>query len=224
MKTAKIAEIFETFQGEGIYLGERQVFVRFFGCATGCVFCDTPLSDYREYDALELKDKIAKYQDYHSLCLTGGEPLAQADFIKEFLDGFADLGVKVYLETNGILTDALAKLIERVDYIAMDFKLPSSTKRGAFWKEHEEFLKIALSKEVFVKIVVARQTTDEDISKSIEIIQRNDAGIPVVLQPNWFEADAGLIEKMEFLRERFKTSGILNVKILPQAHKLAGIK
>ena len=40
MKTY-LSEIFSSIQGEGPYVGERHLFVRFSGCHRKCVFCDT---------------------------------------------------------------------------------------------------------------------------------------------------------------------------------------
>ncbi|MCM8763078.1 MAG: 7-carboxy-7-deazaguanine synthase QueE, partial [Candidatus Omnitrophica bacterium] len=76
---AKIAEIFKSIQGEGIYQGREQVFVRFYGCNLKCQFCDTPLTHYEELRPEELLNRINIFGvDYHSLSLTGGEPLLQS--------------------------------------------------------------------------------------------------------------------------------------------------
>ena len=39
--SGRIAEVFRSFQGEGLLLGRRQVFVRLAGCSVGCRYCDT---------------------------------------------------------------------------------------------------------------------------------------------------------------------------------------
>ncbi|MHC4846455.1 MAG: 7-carboxy-7-deazaguanine synthase QueE [Planctomycetota bacterium] len=39
--TAVVAEVFRSWQGEGLLLGRRQVFVRLAGCTVGCRYCDT---------------------------------------------------------------------------------------------------------------------------------------------------------------------------------------
>jgi 7-carboxy-7-deazaguanine synthase len=224
MKRAKIAEIFESLQGEGVYAGARQVFVRFFGCNLSCVFCDTPLKRFKEYSLDDLKKKILKFNSYHSLCLTGGEPLLQADFLKDFLKEFSVFGKKIYLETNGTLVDGLLKVLDFVDIIAMDFKLPSTTGCGAYWKEHEEFLAASLAKDVFVKIVISRQTQKQDISAVCAIIKKIKPEVSVVLQPHGRDLSTRLLDRMDLFREEFLRAGIGATGVMPQMHKLAGIR
>lgn len=224
MKTAKIAEIFDSIQGEGIYSGIKQVFVRFFGCNLKCAFCDTPLEAFQEKTPDEVRGEILKYSNFHSVSLTGGEPLCQADFLKDLLPGIRALGHKVYLETNGTLPRELQKIIDDIDIIAMDIKLPSSTKGCALWPEHEDFLKAALKKEVFVKMVVTSETEIADIFRARAIIREADPCIPVILQPNWTDGCATLSDKMIFFKKEIISHGIRDVRILPQAHKAAGIK
>ena len=40
--TAHLTEVFSSVQGEGPYVGARQIFVRFYGCHRRCEFCDSP--------------------------------------------------------------------------------------------------------------------------------------------------------------------------------------
>ncbi|HMO52010.1 MAG TPA: 7-carboxy-7-deazaguanine synthase QueE [Kiritimatiellia bacterium] len=42
MPTARLTEMFSSIQGEGPYVGLRQLFVRFYGCHRRCVYCDSP--------------------------------------------------------------------------------------------------------------------------------------------------------------------------------------
>lgn len=220
-KKAKIADIFFSIQGEGIYAGSPQLFVRFYDCKWSCSFCDTRLTAYEKYTPLQLYHRVKNFrQTYHSLCLTGGEPLLQKDFLKEFLRLVKYDARTVYLETNGILADALAELIKDIDIIAMDFKLPSSTGMEKFWSEHQRFLKIALKKDVFVKIVVCAKTERQDLDQAIKLILKLKAKkIPVVLQPNFFELSRELFAKTRNL-QKYCAQRLDCVELIPQLHKV----
>ena len=175
----------------------------------------------------DLADKIAEYREpYHSISLTGGEPLLQAVFIKDFLREYKDkLRKPIYLETNGTLHGALSELIDLVDIIAMDFKLPSSTSGQSLWKEHEKFLKIACNKKVFIKAVITSGTTLNDVEKMAGIVARTDPGIPLVLQP--VTASEGIERPDEEALKLFTRTVRAKVRhpaIVPQTHKLIGIK
>ena len=227
---AKILEYFNSFQGEGKYAGVRQVFVRFFGCHMHCRWCDTPDSigdgrrEFMELTVAELAHKIRPLlSDIHSVSLTGGEPLLQVEFIKEFIPVIRESGAQVYLETSGVLHAPLRDIIDDVDIVAMDFKLPSSTQCRSFWKEHEEFLKIAAQKDVFIKAVVTSQTAEEDIRTAISLILKTDPQPLFILQPNYFDLGNGVMNRcLEFYK--YCAQELTNVRVMPQMHKMMGIK
>lgn len=224
MKIAKIAEVFKSVQGEGVYLGEVQLFIRFFGCNLSCSYCDTRLHSFQEYSLGALAEEVKNTENIHSVCLTGGEPLLQADFIKGFLEVVRPSGFKIYLETNGTLPEELRKVLPLVDIVAMDFKLPSFTGIEDYWLQHEQFLKMASQTEVFIKMVIAKNVEIHEVNRACEILLKTAARVPVVLQPNWEESDEDLLDKMIGLKKHFILAGIEDVRILPQAHKYAGIK
>ena len=99
-----------------------------------------------------------------------------------------------YLETNGICVNKLKDIIEDIDIIAMDIKLPSSAKVKDLWEEHAEFLKIAAKKEVFVKTVISKDTAREDIHKAVSLVEQVDKDMPFILQPNTFELNEGVMQ------------------------------
>ena len=78
---APISEIFSSIQGEGIFVGVRQIFIRFSGCNLDkCIFCD---EDAFETSSMTVEEVSAVVRDLskksrpHSVSLTGGEPLAR---------------------------------------------------------------------------------------------------------------------------------------------------
>ena len=122
-----VKEIFTSIQGEGPYVGYKQLFIRFFVFFLYCSYCDTnfDIKESREYSIKELIRICNENSDCHSIALTGGEPLIQTDVIKEL--GHANLSLPIYLETNGTLFNNLAEVISYVTYISTDIKLPSAT-------------------------------------------------------------------------------------------------
>ncbi len=221
---AKISEVFRSIQGEGIYAGVSQVFVRFYGCSLKCRFCDTQLSRFEEVTPPDLIKRIKPLAiNVHSLAITGGEPLEQADFLKALLNLARKENFKIYLETNGILYNKLEGLIDFIDVVSMDIKLSSSTGLEAFWQEHKSFLKIASKKDVFIKMVICLSTTEEDLTRAVNLVSQNKKKVPLVLQPDTFELDKELLNKISVFRD-IASASLEDVRIIPQIHKLTGVK
>ena len=222
---AKIAEVFQSIQGEGIYLGKEQFFIRFYGCNLNhCRFCDTRLNSFKEYESHDLFNYLrSSFHGFHSISLTGGEPLAQKDFLKEFLPLVKQVGFMTYLETNATLPEALKEVIDYIDIIAMDFKFPSSTGLRDLWQEHESFLKIASQKEVFVKAVICNSTDLADLKKATQLLSNFNQSIPFILQPNSYEINKVLMDKIQEF-QNFSLKFLSDVRVIPQMHKLVGVK
>jgi len=220
----KIAEVFDSVQGEGLYLGEKQIFVRFYGCNLGCRFCDTKLQSFMEYEPEELFQELKLYRDkYHSISFTGGEPLLQKDFLKEILKLTRKDNFKNYLETNGVLYEELQDIIEHVDFVAMDLKLPSSTGLGNFWREHRLFLQVAAQREVFVKTVICRDTTEDDFREGLRLIRETAQQAVLILQPDSNEGRRHLHDKIESFKELCRKERVTACAV-EQIHKAIGVK
>src|SRR5574337_2235520 len=134
MERATIQEIFASLQGEGPLLGERHIFVRFWGCDIGCRYCDTPaaanagdspekLCRIQKTDALDEYEEVSnpissaeltefckrfiiRGPSQPTLSLTGGEPLLYSTFLAEWLPNVRS-EFRIYLETNGIHAEAM---------------------------------------------------------------------------------------------------------------------
>lgn len=219
----RIAEIFESVQGEGIYVGERQLFIRFHGCNLKCRFCDTSFQSYQEFLPEQLFSLMNNYTgSYHSVSFTGGEPLMQKNFLKEVLKLSSRRGNKNYLETNGTLFSELEEVIADVDIIAMDIKLPSSCLHDGLWRAHRRFLQVASKKDVFIKSVICDSTNEEDIDKLISLIKEINPGVIVVLQPDSSGNPEELKAKVEYFKQKLEQEQIATCTI-PQMHKIIGV-
>jgi 7-carboxy-7-deazaguanine synthase len=226
MLRAKIAEVFFSIQGEGIYAGTGHVFIRFFGCNIKCRYCDTNINSFKEYSVAELSAKVSGLGKKHRamyLSLTGGEPLLQADFIKQFLKTFKSNKMRIYLETNGLLRAEFLKIKHLVDIVAMDFKIPSATGLHDFWTEHLQFLKSCKAKQVFVKAIVGLETKAAEIETAAKLIAKINNTIPLVLQPSHTELSQELIKEAGFWQTKARKY-LSDVRIVPQMHKLIGVR
>jgi 7-carboxy-7-deazaguanine synthase len=229
-KQARISEIFLSHQGEGPYAGSRQLFIRFYGCNLRCGYCDTYLDSYKTVDEQGLLGKVLDFEDdYNELVLTGGEPLLHAGFLTRFLPMFrSHRAMRVYLETNGTLPEDLEKVVDLVDVVSMDVKLPSSDgSESVLWDKHEKFMEIASRRELIVKAVVTDSTSMEDVKRMSLMIGGVEGDIVVVLQPATVvndlvrEADC---EMLSFFKGYIAKETGKSVVILGQIHKLMGIR
>ena len=209
---AKIKEIFESIQGEGLYVGEKQIFVRFANCNLNCAFCDTEFKENLfDLDKTELYEKI---KDYNAdlISLTGGEPLLHAGFIKEFLLEYKNkLNKKIHLETNGTLYNELSKVIDFIDVVSMDIKIESATKEKNRFLDNEKFLKCSKGK-AFIKVVFTKDIQKGEIEHILYLAKQYNA--PLILQPKTpIDVKTPFLEIYNKFYKEYK-----NVRLIPQTH------
>jgi organic radical activating enzyme len=107
-----INDVFLSWQGEGMYMGRRAIFVRFAGCnmrdvaGRFCSFCDTPYAfsphNSKVVDLEELYSTVKTQSKARVIVFTGGEPLMYPDSLSELIAAFdGEFGIQI--ETNGSL-------------------------------------------------------------------------------------------------------------------------
>ena len=100
----KVAEIFESLQGEGNNQGRPCLFIRLAGCNLSCRWCDTA---YAQQGGTETDCKVVLEQCWrknpHLVCITGGEPLLQKDALLDLLPSLSMRGIEIEIETNGTI-------------------------------------------------------------------------------------------------------------------------
>ena len=231
---SRISEVFSSIQGEGKFIGRRQIFVRFTGCNLDCNYCDTPLSrdgGYgEEFGVDELYEKINELitSDFHSISLTGGEPLLHADFIRELLEKHE---LPALLETNGSLPEEMEKLTDFIEYASLDIKLPEhgavSNWDDLFCQEIKS-VKILIEEGInsYCKLVVQPTTPTETVSLIAARIKAeidDKSEMPLVIQPvSPLDLWAGKTHKLLEISE--KAGEHLEVLTIPQVHKILNLR
>lgn len=222
MNKIAIKEIFSSIQGEGPYVGYKQLFIRFCNCNLKCNYCDTDFSannNCKEYEALELANEVNKYKDVHSVSLTGGEPLLAVEFLKEVLPL---INKKVYLETNATLADKFLEIKKYIDIVSADIKLESSTGIKDTFKLHDKFFEVCSGVKTFAKIVFDEKITDYEIEQCCSLAEKYK--LCLILQPKMSEDKMTISSEFaegifnKFLR-RYE-----NVRLIPQVHKFLNIR
>lgn len=202
----KIAEIFASFQGEGLRQGLPTLFVRLAGCNLRCRFCDTKRAlrggrDMTEAAVLRRLDALVRRRPAGWVCLTGGEPLAQD--VAGLLDGFRARGFRVQLETNGTLFQPA-----RFDWVALSPKPPAYRYDPRWRKRADE-----------VKLVVSRELTPAALAR----VRRSfPVRTPVLLQPE-SNRPASRAKALRLLNGAAR-SGLPNIRLTLQLHKIYKIR
>jgi 7-carboxy-7-deazaguanine synthase len=249
----RIAELFSGIQGEGHWVGQRQLFLRFIGCDLRCQWCDSPDSlVYKEgtesrieqtpgkrdfafssnpHEVFELAKQVANMDaklEHHSMSLTGGEPLLQANFIAQLLHNLRfrhNFAPKIFLETGGHRPDELKQVIEYLDFLSFDLKLPSSTLDKPLWNKHIEFIEVASQKQGYAKAVLTAETTDDDVRQAAELIKQNGNSFDLILQPvalipqNSNYSVPSPEQMLDWQALTVKVLGRGRVQVIPQTHK-----
>ena len=244
-----LAEIFTSFQGEGPFLGRKQIFVRTAGCNLSCSYCDT--SQFRTYRVpccrSEAKPDSGRFVEVlnpispeaamklvcrlrspglHSVSITGGEPLCQSLFVKGLAMECAAKGLPVYLETNGFSFNRFVQLIDWIDFASVDLKLPSHRPCPAqdwndLLKNEQTCLKAASDAGVttIAKIVILDSTTSEEVEKACTPLEGRD--IILVIQPATGpdRPSPGMLAHFH----QKASAHMKDVVVIPQTHKIMGV-
>lgn len=120
----RVAEVFQSIQGEGQFTGTPSVFLRTTGCNLRCWFCDTPYTSWEPEGTqrpwTEILDDVLAFDCEH-VVITGGEPLLQPNIVP--------LSVELK-NANKIITVETAGTVYRpiiADLMSVSPKLQNST-------------------------------------------------------------------------------------------------
>jgi 7-carboxy-7-deazaguanine synthase len=221
----RVNEIFLSVQGEGVHVGERTVFVRFYGCPLRCVWCDQPEAlahtGVGRFDAMTPEAVLARvrgFPDVRRVCLTGGEPvIAPTESLLWLLGELREGGYWTSVETSG------ARVVEPL-LPAIDFWTVAPKGRSAQTFEGDPVaaqlppvgrLVGALGERLQLKFVLQ---TAEDVEDAVRLLDGLGFGGRIVLQPEHEHGDGRRVFDW-WPWDRYPEA-----RLIPQAHKVAGLR
>lgn len=120
----RIAEVFQSVQGEGQFAGTPTVFVRTTGCNLRCWFCDTPYTSWDPEGVQQPWESVLQRvldNGCEHVDVTGGEPLLQPDVVS-LTHALKRAGKFVTIETAGTVYRPV-----HADLMSISPKLANST-------------------------------------------------------------------------------------------------
>jgi 7-carboxy-7-deazaguanine synthase len=221
----RINEIFLSVQGEGVHVGERTVFVRFYGCPLRCIWCDQPEAlahtGVGRFETLRPEAVLARVRAHSAVrrvCLTGGEPvIAPTEPLLWLLGELRAAGYWSSIETSGI------RVVEPL-LPAIDFWTVAPKGRSARTFEGDPVaaqlpsvrrLTEALGGRLQLKFVI--QTRD-DVEDSVRLLDGLGYRGPLVLQPEHERGDGRRIF------EWWPWDRYPEARLIPQTHKAVGLR
>jgi 7-carboxy-7-deazaguanine synthase len=195
LEKLRIAEIFHSIQGEGIWMGTPSVFVRVSGCNLRCVWCDTPYASWSpEGPTLplsEIVERVAGYECRH-VVLTGGEPMLFEPIVRLAKELKAK-GAVITIETAGTVYRDLP-----CDLMSISPKLSNSIPPYSDWRERHDKTRLdfgVLTRLVEgyncqLKFVIADQ--ERDVPEIEAILSRLPSVSPdrILLMPEGTDSEA----------------------------------
>ncbi len=163
------------------------------GCNLRCGCCHNPdtWADIggTEYSPDEIVAKAMRYREYFGdeggITISGGEPLLQANFVREVFELCRKNGINTCLDTSGsIINDKVLNLLEFTDRALLDIKYPTDEMYhkyvGCSINVPLEFLSILNKKGIAVTIRQVIIPTLNDNFESIDFINKLIAMYPCI--------------------------------------------
>lgn len=173
-------ETFGAVDGPGI-----RFIVFFQGCPLRCLFCHNPDSwDVKlgtEASVEEIVEKVMAYRGFYrgggGVTLSGGEPLAQHEFVYELICALKREGIHTAIDTSGAIPlSVCGKVVEAADMLLLDIKAIDSalaekiTGTPGILEREKEYLDYceSVGKRVWIRhVAVPGLTLDYDMLRKM---------------------------------------------------------
>ena len=197
--------LFVSLQGEGMLSGTPMTFLRLWGCNLKCPWCDQPEAlkprGYINVSVDEVFEGIVELGCL-DLCITGGEPLIQAEEV-------AELSRKLS-QTHGITVETNASIfhpIPQVNFWSLSPKLHKwPDEEVLLWIDHCTQYQVPFQMKVVCNSVA-------DVTSAITLL--GDYRTLLMVQPQW--GTENLEDIIAYCVEQ-------NVRLSFQTHKWLGIR
>lgn len=172
--TAALAGIPSGLQGQGPWLGRRQVFVRFAGEAETATM----------YTAQALVNELRRATTrsaYHSIAVGGRDALGNGEFLASALGAFGG-GLPVLLATDGQRPESLGEVEKHVTLVqvALDPAAPDAVAERAL-----ETLRVAArAGREHALVIAAGDATDGQVLRVVERAHATSGGTIIVVHPD----------------------------------------
>lgn len=231
---ADIMEVFSSPQGEGDFVGYRQVFLRLSGCPFNCPYCDTDKSakpffdfagvqlpnpiDSRKFAELVL-ERFGDGSNFHSYSFTGGEPLMNPEFVYDCASILKkNSKAKLHLETSGLIPEAIKNADGIFDVLSVDIK----THSYKVLKNMPFLFSVLNSLEKskwYLKLLLDDKKHDGVIEKVLENMLKYNIK-KVIVQP----VDSIISESTANQVFDILYANGIEARIIPQTHKVLNLR
>jgi len=212
-----IIEIYTGFEGEGLFVGTPQVFVRFSGCNLDCPFCDTKYAWDGSvkpilYDDEGLCQELSKYSNYKKISLTGGEPLLFVQYMDRLFSNLMGIFDEINIETNGSLYHKNLEILRGNLFLSISPKMDYLSEVNGYIDNLKKLLNVTMKYQI--KFLIDDTKFDKDMNKLKIFMELFD--VPkekIIIQPVWYE-DRDYSKIVESIMSK-----VVDFRVIPQVHK-----
>lgn len=219
-----INSIYRATEGEGIFLGRPQIFVRYQGCNVGCLNCDS--KDTWEFDSaygVELSEILARVhsEGYNgkikNVSITGGDPLhpSHVPQVLELVKELKTLGYYINIEAAG--TRVVPEIFDLVDFISFDLKTPSTGVRTPL-KNLSRMNEVYAHKTQFKAVIADSIDFSYTLEALAEINKEQKVTTPFVLTPCYNVGEEFPLARFEKVLQWNEENGG-HFRVIGQQHK-----